>query len=165
MSDLNRIPASLLQAKQGLGESYDRLNAAWQAAEEFLVSMHIGAEFHILIYEEFEDDCIEHDIWKSKEGLDGDDVFIPARHWLAFQRWGAKWGIYIVSAASPVVEPDDLHDRRREILTCPKEQRLAAASVFPEFLAKAREVAEVERARVEEAANLLRSEMAKFKLS
>jgi len=159
MNTFEQAPSPLLEAKKALGDSYERLNAAWRAAEEFLVSMHVGEEFHVNIYDEDESDDL--DIWKSKEGIEGD--YFPQRHWLAFCRWGGKWGLYYGMCSVVVSEPYDGYTSWRPILECTKEERLVAAEALPSLLDRALEAANQLRERVENAASVLNDALAKIK--
>lgn len=159
------LKARLAAAKQSLHDKYDALNRAWQEAEEALVSLNVGRDVAVHLYDEDSDwtpPDPPREGWDVPNSLDSQEW----SHYLAFTRRASnfrEWQICYVSV--PVGfdwENLDVGDWR-PIRECSKEIRVYAAEELPKLLMAVIEEAEKVAASVGAAAVQVQAAVLPFK--
>ncbi len=151
------LKSRLLQAKQSLNDWYDALNRAWQEAEETIVSMNVGREVAVHLF----DDEPEY----VRDPDTGDDIVASPvySHYLAFLKHHGKWQICYGTVPVGWDWCNEYVHSWKPIRECSKEQRVEAAEDLPRLLATVVEEAEKVSAEVEGAVGLLKEAVTPFK--
>jgi hypothetical protein len=157
------LKARLLQAKQSLNQWYEQLNRTWQEAEDLLLSIHLGREVAVLLYDEdpgtFGHYHPEREGWNNADSIESDGW----SHYLAVTKRLGDWRLCYVSVPTGYDWDNDWVGEWKPIRECTKEIRVEAANDLPKLLAAV--VAEAEKfgSEVEAAVGTLKEAVAPFK--
>ena len=158
------LESRLLAAKQYLHDKYDALNRAWQEAEELVISLNVGREVVIHLYEE-DPGSFGH-FHPDREGWNDADSIESGSwtHYLAFTKRLGEWRICYVSVPTGWEWNNDYAGEWKPILECSKEIRVDAANDLPKLLLAVIEEVEKIAGEAEDATRQLKSAIAPFRV-